>query len=157
MKAITWKEYGPPEVLHLEDIEEPIPADDEVRIRVQAVNIFPGDCEMRRFQTHPSMWVPLRLFVGIRRPRPRFHVLGQEMSGVVESVGKEVTKFKPGDEVFGLTQLRWGAYAEYRGSLASKLGSRLSVRVIRGTVTLFGRLLIKPQGFWGRAERIMCV
>jgi NADPH:quinone reductase-like Zn-dependent oxidoreductase len=110
MKAITYRRYGPPEVLQLEEVEKPIPADDEVLVKLHAATVFTGDCEMRGFKFPPSFWLPLRLFIGIVRPkRP---VLGQEFSGVVEAIGKDVTRFSAGDAVFGPSG-GWGAYAQY--------------------------------------------
>jgi len=111
MKAIIWTRYGPPEVLELRDVPRPVPRDDEVLIKVRAANVFPGDAELRRFQMHPSMWLPIRLVMGLRRPRVA--VLGQELAGEIEAVGRAVKAFKPGDAVFGSTGMRFGAYAEY--------------------------------------------
>lgn len=111
MKAAIWTAYGPPEVLQLQEVDKPVPGERDVLIRNHAVNAFPGDAELRRFDMHPGMWLPIRLFMGIRSPR--IPILGQELAGVVEAVGSEVRAFKPGDEVFGLTGMRMGAYAEY--------------------------------------------
>lgn len=111
MKAIIWPKYSPPEVLQLEEVDEPAPADNELLIKVVAANVFPGDCEMRRFQMHPSLWLPIRIFMGIRKPRLK--ILGQELAGEIEAVGKDVTRFKSGDQVFGATAMKLGAYAEY--------------------------------------------
>ncbi len=111
MRAIACRKYGPPEVLELFDAPKPIPKDDEILIRIVAANIFPGDCELRRFDVHPSLWIIVRLMIGITRPRNP--ILGQEMSGEVEAVGKEVSNYKVGDEVFGSTRMLQGAYAEY--------------------------------------------
>ncbi len=110
MKAITCRRYGPPEVLQLEEVEKPIPADDEVLVKIHAATVFTGDCEMRGFKFPLSFWLPLRLFIGLLRPkRP---ILGQEFSGVVEAIGKDVTRFNVGDAVFGPSG-GWGAYAQY--------------------------------------------
>lgn len=94
----------------MEDVEKPIPADDEVLIKLHAATVFTGDCEMRGFKFPISFWLPLRLFIGILRPkRP---ILGQEFSGVVEAIGKDVTRFAVGDAVFAASG-GWGAYAQY--------------------------------------------
>lgn len=111
MKAAIWTDYGPPEVLQIQDIDKPVPGDRELLIRNHAVNAFPGDAELRRFDMHPSMWLPVRLYMGLMKPR--IPILGQELAGVVEAVGSQVVDFKPGDEVFGLTGMRMRAYAEY--------------------------------------------
>ena len=89
MKAIVWTKYGPPEVLQLEEVKKPIPRDNEILIRIHAANVFPGDCEMRGFKMHPSMWLPIRLMLGITRPRKK--ILGQELAGEVDSIGVDVT------------------------------------------------------------------
>ena len=111
MKAIIWTKYGPPEVLCIDKVDKPQPKDNELLIRVVTTNVFTGDCEMRRFQIHPSMWLPVRIFTGLIKPRIK--ILGQELSGVVEATGKEVTRFSPGDVVMGCTEGRFGSYAEY--------------------------------------------
>lgn len=110
MKAVVWTKYGPPEVLQFKEVDKPTPKDDEVLIKMAAANVFPGDCEMRRFQIHPLFWLPLRLFLGIRKPRIK--ILGQELAGEVVAVGKAVTQYKQGDQVFSPTEFG-GAYAEY--------------------------------------------
>jgi NADPH:quinone reductase-like Zn-dependent oxidoreductase len=111
MKAIVCTSYGSPDVLQLRELDTPEPAADEIRIRIQAANVFPGDCEMRRFDIHPSLWLPLRLVLGVRRPKRA--ILGQEFAGDVESVGRKVTRFSIGDPVFGTTGMRLGAYAQF--------------------------------------------
>jgi len=111
MRAVACKKYGPPEVLELVDVAKPIPKDNEILIRVIAANVFQGDCEMRRFDVHPSMYVIVRLALGILRPRRE--ILGQELSGEVEAVGKDVVAFEVGNPILGCTQMRLGGYAEY--------------------------------------------
>jgi NADPH:quinone reductase-like Zn-dependent oxidoreductase len=112
MKAIVYSEYGAAEVLQVTEIEKPVPKDDEIRIQVHAVEVTKADCEMRSFQFAVQwFWLPLRIAAGITRPRKP--VLGGYFSGVVDSVGKDVSSFKPGDEVFGSAGLRFGGYGEY--------------------------------------------
>jgi NADPH:quinone reductase-like Zn-dependent oxidoreductase len=103
MKAIVHDRYGPPEVLRLEEVEQPVPADDEVLVRVHATTVTRTDCGMRK--PHPFF---VRLFTGLRRPRRR--ILGMELAGVVEEVGSAVGEFRVGDRVFGVTD--FGANAE---------------------------------------------
>lgn len=112
MKAVVWAAYGPPDVLELQELEAPIPGDDEVLIRIVAATVFAGDCEMRAFDFPISFWVPLRLMFGLRKPKSKVRIPGQELAGVVEAVGADVTLFQKGDEVFAPAE-RFGAYAEY--------------------------------------------
>ena len=112
MKAIIYTKYGSPDVLQLKEVEKPIPLDDEVLIKVHAAEATKADCEMRSFNFAVKwFWLPLRIAVGIRKPKRQ--ILGGYFSGEVESVGKDVSKFKKGDQVFGGTKLRMGAYGEY--------------------------------------------
>jgi NADPH:quinone reductase-like Zn-dependent oxidoreductase len=112
MKAITYSDYGPPGVLHLSDVAKPVPKDDEVLIQVRAVEATKADVEMRSFRFAVKwFWLPLRLALGVRRPRRQ--ILGGYFAGEVDSVGKNVTEFSKGDQVFGAAGLRFGAYGEY--------------------------------------------
>jgi NADPH:quinone reductase-like Zn-dependent oxidoreductase len=103
VRAVVHDRYGPPEVLRLEDVERPVPADDEVLVKVHATTVTQTDCHMRR--ARPFLW---RFMLGLRRPKRR--VLGLEFAGEVEAIGAAVTQFEVGDRVFGL---RSGAHAEY--------------------------------------------
>jgi NADPH:quinone reductase-like Zn-dependent oxidoreductase len=112
MKAIVYSEYGPPDVLQVEEVAKPVPKDDEVLIRVRAAEATKTDCEMRGFHFQVKWFLPsLRVMLGILRPRKR--ILGGYFSGEVEAVGKEVKKFRKGDALFGSAQLRLGGYGEY--------------------------------------------
>ena len=112
MKAIVCTKYGPPDVLQLKEIEKPTPKDNEVLIKIHAATATGGDCEIRKFKIPFLFWLPLRIMIGIRKPRGNF-ILGQELSGEIESVGKDVNRFKTGDSVFGTPGMGFGAYAEY--------------------------------------------
>ena len=112
MKAITYHRYGSPDVLELEEIPKPVPGDDEVLIKIHAATVGTWDCEGRSFSFPLWFWLPLRIAMGIRTPR--WPVLGQDLSGEIEAVGRDVTRFKPGDAIFASTGLGFGAHAEYK-------------------------------------------
>jgi NADPH:quinone reductase-like Zn-dependent oxidoreductase len=116
MKAIVYHSYGSPDVLKCEEIEKPAPKDNEVLVKVRAASLNPLDWRLMKGQ--PSA---LRIFFGLRRPR--FGQPGVDVAGVVESVGKNVTRFKPGDEVFGACR---GACAEYASAPESRLALKPS-------------------------------
>lgn len=112
MRAIIYTKYGPPEVLRVADVEKPEPKDDELRIKVHAAEVTKADCELRSFKFQVSwFWLPLRLALGLTKPKNP--ILGSYFSGEIDAVGKDVTRFREGDEVFGATRLRLGAYGEY--------------------------------------------
>jgi NADPH:quinone reductase-like Zn-dependent oxidoreductase len=111
MRAVVCTDYGPPDVLQLRDELKPVPKDNEVLVRIRATTVGAADCELRRFDFAPWIWVPMRLAFGIRRPRQP--VLGQELAGDVESVGKKVRALRKGDRVFAATGIPLGAHAEY--------------------------------------------
>jgi NADPH:quinone reductase-like Zn-dependent oxidoreductase len=112
MKAIIWTKYGPPDVLQVKEIEKPAPKDNEVLIKIAATTVTAGDCEMRSLRMPLYLALPMRLYIGFTKPT-RITIPGQELSGEVEAVGKAVTRFKPGDPVFGTTGFNMGAYTEY--------------------------------------------
>ena len=115
MRAIVHNRYGPPEVLRVDEVERPVPAEDEVLVRVYATTVTQTDCHMRR--ARPLFW---RFMLGLRRPRRK--ILGLEFAGVVEEIGPSVTQFDVGDRVFGL---RSGAHAEYVCVRESRLVARM--------------------------------
>jgi NADPH:quinone reductase-like Zn-dependent oxidoreductase len=113
MKAVVWTKYGPPDVLQLREVEKPQPKDNEVLIKIHATTVTVGDCEMRRLEYPLIMGLVVRMVVGLRRPT-RITTLGMELAGEVEEVGKDITRFKRGDQVFAATGLiGTGACAEY--------------------------------------------
>jgi NADPH:quinone reductase-like Zn-dependent oxidoreductase len=112
MKAIVCTKYGPPEVLQLQEVEKPVPSDNEVLIKVHATTCHVGDVRIRSFNVPFWQMIPFRLYLGITRPKRS--ILGMELAGKVEAVGKAVKRFKKGDEVFALTGFAFGAHAEYR-------------------------------------------
>lgn len=111
MKAIVCEYYGSPDSLHLREVPKPIPKTHEVLIKIHATTVTMGDCEIRRFNIPALFWLPLRLIIGITKPRKG--IFGQELAGEVEALGQGVTQFKKGDPVFAPTTIHLGAYAQY--------------------------------------------
>lgn len=111
MKAIICTQYGPPNVLQLQNIEKPIPKKNEVLVKIHATSVSTGDCRIRRFNSPLLFWIPMRLILGLRKPRNP--ILGVELAGEIEDIGTDVTQFKKGDQIFALTELNLGGYAEY--------------------------------------------
>ena len=117
MKAIIATKYGPPEVLQFKDLPKPTPKSNEVLIKVRATTVHIGDTKIRR--SKPDMgfvkdllfWLPMRAMIGFTAPRK---IMGMELAGDIEEVGKDVTRFKKGDPVFAAMGMSFGAYAEYK-------------------------------------------
>ena len=118
MKAACYSKYGPPEVLYIKEVEKPVPKKNEILIKIKATAVNSGDCRLRKADPFA-----VRFFFGLFKPKR--HILGSVFSGEVENVGNQVKRFGIGDEVFGHTDMHFGAYAEYiavpeTGSLAIK-------------------------------------
>jgi len=111
LKAIVYTKYGPPDVLELKEVDKPVPKDNEVLIKIYATTVTAGDCEIRSSKIPNLIWLLFRIFFGLTKPRKQ--ILGQQIAGEIEAVGKDVTIFKEGDRVFASTGARFGAYAEY--------------------------------------------
>ena len=111
MKAIVCTKYGPPDVLQLKEVEKPAPKNNEVLIKVHAAAVTVSDCIVRSGKVNILLWIPMRIFVGFKRPRKP--ILGLELSGEIEAIGKDVKRFKKGDQVFAFTGKSFGAFAEY--------------------------------------------
>lgn len=112
MEAVICPKYGSPEVLQLQEVNRPMPRDNEVQIKVKATTVAVADCRIRGFDVPRSFWLPARLGLGIMRPR--MPIIGIELSGEIEMVGKNVSSFKKGDRVFGASVHNFGAYAQYK-------------------------------------------
>ena len=155
MKAITYKKYGPPEVLQPAEIEKPVPKRDEVLIRIQATSVTAGDWRMRKAE--PFI---VRFFNGLLRPK-KMTILGMEFSGVIEQTGDKVTLFKKGDAVFGSSDFGTGAYVEYiclpeGGKLALKPDNlsheEAAVVPVGGNTALY---FLRDKGHIKRGDRVL--
>jgi NADPH:quinone reductase-like Zn-dependent oxidoreductase len=145
MKAIICTKYGPPEVLQLKEVEKPTPKDNEVLIKIYATAVTASDIFIRSSQLPIQFLIPMRLMLGLTKPRKS--IIGLVLAGEIESIGKNVKRFKIGDQVYGLTGFGLGAYAEYKcmketdsthGCLAIK-PSNISYE--EATVAAYGGLL----------------
>lgn len=138
MKAVVCTKYGSPNVLKLMEVEKPSPNPKEILIKVYATTVTTGDVRVRKFESPVLLWIPMRLFLGIRKPRKP--VLGVELAGEVEAVGKDVRRFKKGDKVFAMTGMKFGAHAEYislaEDSTVEKMPDNLSYE--EAAAVLFG-------------------
>jgi NADPH:quinone reductase-like Zn-dependent oxidoreductase len=141
MKAVVCEKYGPPDVFELLEIEKPTPKENEVLVKVSVTTVTVADSRVRSFTVPPSYWHPARIALGIRKPRKS--ILGAELAGEIVSVGKGVTRFKQGDQVFASTlEYGFGAYAEYRclpedGLLAKRPANLACEAVV--TISIGGR------------------
>ena len=111
MKAIVCTKYGPPEVLQLKEVEKPTPGKNEVCIKIFATAVTSSDCIIRGFKVPIGFWLPMGLMIGFTKPRKS--ILGMVLAGEVEFVGKDVKRFKKGNQVYAFNITRFGTYAEY--------------------------------------------
>ena len=148
MKAIVRSEYGTPDVLELTDIETPVVGDDGVLVRVHAASLNAADLDYlygRPFLT--------RMGTGLRKPRNRG--LGLDAAGQVEAVGKDVTHFKPGDDVFGdLTAFGYGAFAEYASAPERAWAPKPATMTFEEAATVPQAAILALQGLRGRGRRV---
>ena len=112
MKAIVYERYGPPEVLELKEVAKPTPRDNEVLIKTHATTVTSGDWRVRSLNVPAGFGLIIRLVFGISKPKQP--ILGSELAGVIESVGKDVRKFQVGDQVFAFSDASMGCHAEYK-------------------------------------------
>ena len=112
MKAIQHTAYGPPDELQLKEVEKPVPKDNEVLIKIYAATVTTSDCNIRNLTFVPKLfWLPMRMQFGFLKPKN--NTLGFDLAGEIEAVGKDVTRFKIGEQIFGTTEPGYGAHAEY--------------------------------------------
>src|SRR5688572_13894199 len=112
MKAIVYSRYGSPDVLEVKELPKPVPGDKEVLIKVLATTVTAGDWRVRSLDVPTGFGLLARLALGISKPRQP--ILGTELSGEIEAVGKDVTRFKAGDQVFAFSDLRMGCHVEWK-------------------------------------------
>jgi NADPH:quinone reductase-like Zn-dependent oxidoreductase len=112
MKAIVCTKYGPPEVLQIRQCKKPVPRKDEVLIKIHAASVTNSDIFIRSSNIPLRFLIPMRLMIGIKRPRNS--IIGEVFSGEIEYAGSEIKRFKAGDQVYGLTGLSLGSYADYK-------------------------------------------
>lgn len=112
MKAVIYTKYGPPNVLKVVEVEKPQPKDNEILVKICTTTVTSGDVRLRSSNFPLLVLLPVRLMFGLFKPKKE--ILGHEFSGIVEAVGKDVTKYKIGDEIFATpTMLNTGSYTEY--------------------------------------------
>jgi len=111
MKAAVYRKFGGPEVVKIEEVQKPSPKNDEVLVKVRAATVSVADHRVRSRDLPKGMWYFAPLALGVFGPRKK--ILGMDVAGVVEAVGKDVTIFKPGDEIIALTGEKFGGHAEY--------------------------------------------
>jgi NADPH:quinone reductase-like Zn-dependent oxidoreductase len=128
MKAIIYTKYGPPEVLQIKEVEKPSPRDNEVLIKIVATAVTASDIFIRSSNVPILFLIPMRIMLGICKPRNP--IIGLVLAGEIEAIGKDIKRFKIGDQVYGLTGYGLGAYAEYK--------------CMKETDSMHGCLAIKP-------------
>ncbi|RLT41723.1 MAG: NAD(P)-dependent alcohol dehydrogenase, partial [Chloroflexi bacterium] len=112
MKAIVWTGYGSPDVLQLREVAKPAPKANELLVKIRATTVTTGDCEMRNLRFPYWIRLPMRAFIGLRKPT-RITIPGNYLAGEIEAVGADVTRFQVGDQIFSTTLFGFSAYAEY--------------------------------------------
>lgn len=162
MKAVICTRYGPPEVLQLREVEKPTPKDNEVLIKIHATAVTASDIFIRGSQIPIQFLIPMRLYIGLTKPRKS--IIGLVLAGEIESIGKDVKRFKVGDQVYGLTGFGLGAYAEYKcmeetdsthGCLAMK---PINISYEEATAAAYGGLLAfqyLEKGNIQRGQRVL--
>lgn len=159
MKAIVASQYGEPEVLELVEVEKPTPKNNEILIQVHATTVSAGDIRMRSFNVPPLLWIPARIALGLTKPKQPIY--GMELAGRVESIGKDVTRFRVGDQVLASTLTsNFGAYAEYKcmpeqGMVAKKPFNMSYANAAAVPIGATTALRLLRKGNIQRGQRIM--
>ncbi len=157
MKAVICPNYGPPEVLQLKEVNKPVPKEDEVLIKIHASAVTNSDIFIRGSKLPIQVWIPMRLSIGILRPRKS--TIGLVLAGEIEKTGKNIKRFKPGDKVYGMSGFTLSAYAEYiclketdsiHGCI-SKMPTNISYE--EATVANYGGLLAMQNLELGNIEK----
>ena len=158
MRAVVYHRFGPPEVLALTERPDPTPKPDQVRVRIRATTVTAAEAAMRRGE---PLWG--RVLIGFTRPRRRFRTLGTELAGVIDAVGRDVTRFREGDEVYGFAGFDIGANADYlclreTASLAPKparLGFGDAAAAVDGATTAL--FFLRDKGKLRAGQRALLV
>ena len=141
MKAVVLTKFGPPEVLQLKEVEKPVPKDNEVLVKIHATTVFAGDCEIRSLKVPLEIRLPFLIYMGLIRRGTI--ILGQELAGEIETVGKDVNRFKAGDPVFAAAGFGMGAYAEYK-CMPEEPGAMGGTLVIRPANLTYAEAAVSP-------------
>jgi NADPH:quinone reductase-like Zn-dependent oxidoreductase len=145
LKAITYTEYGSPDVLKLEEVEKPTPKDNEVLIKVFAVSLNDWDLDLLKGSSFVT-----RLSFGFKKPIKS--ILGSDVAGIIEAVGKDVTKFKQGDEVYGDLSGDWGGFAEYVCARENQLSIKPSSMTFEEAAAIPQAAMLAIQGLYDKGK-----